>query len=374
MANDKGVRLARYEETLNLNPHGRKKMRCPSCGSLSFIPYVISESGAAVDLQECGRCDHQESCGYHLTPSQYWQKYPERNPIQKMTPEQKAEARENERKRIAALRHEAQLLALREINSQLEQVQDSGEQEPSNIQEKASYSPSKAISRIPWEIVSRTEQRALETNFYRFLCRHFKADVIKRVFEMYHIGADKFGRVVFWQIDNLNEVRAGKIMQYADNGHRAKNPDGTPLQGATNWVHSVLLKHGQLPQEWKLDQCLFGAHLLTLDDLPCNVCLVEAEKSAIIGACAFPEFIWVATGGKYNLKASTLAPLIDYTNETQLGVQVFADLGSRDDWERRLEPLADILPYSLSDLLERNATPKAIGKGMDIADLICGEF
>ena len=74
--------------------------------------------------------------------------------------------------------------------------------------------------------------------------------------------------------------------------------------GAIDWVHAKLKKSGVLSDDWELSQCLFGEHLLGLRPND-TVCLVESEKSAIIGSAVIPDYIWLATGGKGNLKSDT---------------------------------------------------------------------
>ena len=46
-----------------------------------------------------------------------------------------------------------------------------------------------------------------------------------------------------------------------------------------------------------MTQCLFGEHLLTRYPERI-VALVEAEKTAVIGAGFIPEYVWLATGGR----------------------------------------------------------------------------
>lgn len=360
------VRLASYEETKKLNPNGRQKMRCPQCGAVSFKPYIFAETGEAIDAQECGYCDHAARCGYNLTPAQYWQKYPERKPNNGMSKEERRQEREL-RKELE--RKHRQRQDLKELAKLLSPAGDIN----ATSTLSAETEPEKAPSRIPWELVRRSEERAENTPFFRFLCTHVDADTVRQIFKLYHVGADKLGRSIFWQIDEAGEVRTGKVMEYAENGHRAKLPNGDAKPGAMNWVHSVLKKKGSLPESWQLEQCLFGAHLLRSDDLPQPVCLVEAEKTAIIAACFMPQYTWIATGGKNNLKSATLRPLIKYAKMSG-PVTVFADLGSREAWAAKLEPLRLLLPFTLSDLLEKSATAEARARGLDLADYLTGEF
>ena len=120
-------------------------------------------------------------------------------------------------------------------------------------------------------------------------------------------------------------------------------------------------KHRVLPREWELTQCLFGEHLLKKYPDK-QVCLVEAEKTAIIGAALMPQFVWVAVGDK-----------------TQLGDKVeilegrtiiaFPDVDGYDKWmEKCGERL--YLNIQVSDYLQQNATEEDKQIGADIADVL----
>lgn len=362
---NKGVRLASYSEALALNPRGRKKLRCPQCGALSFVPYIFEDSGEAVDLDECGRCDHQESCGYHKPPGEYFREYPERRPDNGMTPEERREAWQKHKDN---LRHEHQLQERARLEKEI--LGEEAPEAPTMPENK----PNPGIIRHSWKIVQNCEKRAYNWQnhpFFRFLVCRFGWEKVEEVFKLYHIGADKQGRTIFWQIDTEGEVHAGKIIKYNEDGHRAKNPDGTPEPGAATWVHSKLQKAGLMATDLELQQCLFGEHLLKLnvDDIPEGVCLVEAEKTAVICALYKPQYIWIATGGKYNLKPEKLDALQRYVQATR-PLLVYPDLGAFDDWKARLEVLGDWMPYRISTLLEEVATDEDRAKGLDLADFI----
>ncbi len=60
-----------------------------------------------------------------------------------------------------------------------------------------------------------------------------------------------------WQVDRSGES-PGKVVQYDPRtGHRVK--------GAQHWTHSLA---GGIPDGFKLDQCLFGEHLLDKSHAP----------------------------------------------------------------------------------------------------------
>lgn len=129
-----------------------------------------------------------------------------------------------------------------------------------------------------------------------------------------------------------------------------------------NWVHSILKKQKTLDEDWQLSQCLFGEHLLSVypDKV---VVLVESEKSAVIGSSIFPGYVWLATGGKSQLSADKLRVLTGRT------VILFPDADGYADWKQRAESMT-FCKAIVSDLIEKNATPKQKAAHIDIADWI----
>ena len=110
-----------------------------------------------------------------------------------------------------------------------------------------------------------------------------------------------------------------------------------------------------------MTQVLFGEHLL--DQYPDSiVCLVEAEKSAVICAGLMPEYVWVATGGKTQL-GERLDVLRGRT------VIAFPDVDAYDEWKEYFQGRMD-LNVTVSDMLEENATVEDREAQIDIADLL----
>ena len=129
---------------------------------------------------------------------------------------------------------------------------------------------------------------------------------MQRAAQRYRLGASRDGGVIFWQIDECDLLRDGKIMHYRPDCHR--DHDRKPT-----WATYLLRKNGRLPKDWNTDHCLFGLHLL-MEDVRCmradvKVAVVEAEKTAVIMSEVKPEYIWLATGGKTELNVAKLRPL-----------------------------------------------------------------
>ena len=52
---------------------------CPQCGRKRCFARYIDEEGQIVFPDNVGRCDHEQSCGYHYSPSDYFKDNPDAN-------------------------------------------------------------------------------------------------------------------------------------------------------------------------------------------------------------------------------------------------------------------------------------------------------
>ena len=222
----------------------------------------------------------------------------------------------------------------------------------------------------------------------------------------YHLGASKDGGVVFWEIDDQQQVHTGKIMYYQPDCHRDKNHNPT-------WVHKLM--KDKLPANYELLHCLFGLHLLSntnptnqtnkkesvksvssvvektdssdssnscsennfsvisvISVCPKNIAIVESEKSAVILSEIFKDFIWMSCGGLQMFKPELLAPLVNHK------VVVFPDTDETGEaykkWFDVLQQASKTYPFRyplrISRLLEDHATPEQKTRKIDIVDYI----
>lgn len=251
---------------------------CPKCGDRHSFVYYVDENNVPLH-PSVGRCNHESGCGYHYTPKEYFQEHPEH----RTTNDFSFDRQRAEQKKV-----------------------------------KQQSKPT-AIGYIPPHYVEKSQSE--RSNFFRFLFTLLTSyygdkakEVLKRLLEEYRLGATRDGSVIFWQIDRTGKVRTGKVMQYnPEDGHRIKGGQTS----AVNWIHSILKKQRVLAEDWQLSQCLFGEHLLkTHPDKV--VVLVESEKSAVIGSAIFPDYVWLATGGKSQMREEKLRVLSGRTELLQL--------------------------------------------------------
>ncbi len=302
---------------------------CPACHQKRvFARYIDTETGQHIS-PDVGRCNREDKCGYHYTPSQYFKDHPENR--SEYRPDDTGYSHKKSAFSNAIKKDENQHIS---------------------------------IDTIPGKYVS--QYLGYNSDFVRFLLSlfdHYFMDcpTIQRLMSEYYLGCTGNGSVIFWQIDSQNRIRTGKIMRYnPDTGKRIKKESG-----AIDWMHAKMKRAGMLIDSWTLSQCLFGEHLLRKRPED-TVCLVEGEKSAVIGSGFMPEYIWLATGGKQNLKSEKCECL------KGRNVVLFPDLGAFDAWKEKGESIARKVGFSLSvsDILEEIATGQERENGYDIADYL----
>lgn len=223
-----------------------KKFVCPNCNKKTFVKFIDNETNNYINAID-GRCDRESKCGYFKKPSNNFSITNSNNYIPKV---------------IQPTYHKK-------------------------------------------DIVLQFYDTMQQSNFIVHLLSVFsKKDVLKAI-EMYHLGITNYwsNATVFWQIDDTNKIRGGKIMQYNCNtGKRVKQPFNH-----VSWVHKQLKLNNFI-----LQQCLFGLHHLKSITTNDTICITESEKTAIIMSILFPKYLWLATGSKTGFKEEMLQPLKEY--------------------------------------------------------------
>lgn len=282
-----------------------KLFLCPSCGKKQLKCYVDTVSNEYLPVY-VGRCNREVNCAYHYTPKQYLEEH----------------GGENEYKPFV-------------------------QSKPTQI---------KPISYIAQDLVEKSMSSS-DNHFIDYLKVIFgnsKADELRLKF---NIGTSKYwqGANVFWQIDNNYRSRAGKVMLYnPQTGKRIKEPFSH-----IQWVHSILKI-----SDFNLVQCLFGLHQLSIESKQKPIAIVESEKTAILMTVVYPEFVWMASGGK-NLSIELFKPI------RSRKITLFPDLKCFEVWQAKATEMRQLgCSIQVSDILERNATASDRNEGLDLADYL----
>lgn len=175
------------------------------------------------------------------------------------------------------------------------------------------------------------------------------------VFANYYVGTSKQGHTIFWQIDEQERVRTGKMMKYYPQGHPKFGHRDKESSWNFDFVHATLARHWDEekkemtyeppypyphlfnPDEQEMKQTLFGMHLLSRYP-EAEVHIVESEKTALIMATAYGNHlhqVWMACGGVENLSNEKLKPIIEHRRR----IILYPDRDAIDRWRAKQENL-----------------------------------
>lgn len=254
--------------------NGGKKERCPQCGKLRFVPFVLTADPTVKAGPEYGRCDREQSCGYFRYPD----KPIDTGAVMVRQPEPPKEP--------ILMPFEVMVQPLDYIENSL----------------LAAYAP---LFNERWTY--------LHGIMGRYCC-----------------GTGTHGECIYYQYDGTH-VRTAKAILYGKDGHRVKVEDGgLPVW----WLHKSPTV-AEYTRGKELKQCFFGQHLLRCYP-NASVYVVEAEKTAVMMATTdskpMCDRIWLACGGSQMLKgAIDLMPLIGRD------VTLVPDDGQYWNWRRTAE-------------------------------------
>lgn len=144
---------------------GSRKEVCPQCGRKRFVPYVSAADGHTIITDETGamafgRCDREQSCGYHAKPAKT----------------------------------------------------------PTDIQ-PVKIEPKRGA---PMRFASSVIRPSVASNLPIWLLNYFSPERVREAVNAYRVGATDDGWTIFWQIDEGGHIHAGKAIPYGEDGHRMK--------------------------------------------------------------------------------------------------------------------------------------------------------
>lgn len=350
-----------------LKSKGVPKLDCPYCGAKKhWVRYVDTETGKVLPSQY-GKCDNADKCGHHDRPPLESKCY--------FVPFQQIQNYNEKAYRIKAndkyhYLPKSQVFEISETGCYVSEFNLSDAKAPPytagdykwfKVDGKVKVKHRKPqpqpeptpVSFIDYEIYERSLKGYENNNLIKYLDTIFGIDKVNHLIDLYSIGTSSRyggGTTVYWQIDSNDNIRAGKLIKYAENGHR--------IHGKNNWVHSILKL-----DNFNLKQCLFGEHILKHAP-DATVCIVESEKTAIIAAAILPDKVWLATGGAENLSKDKMKVL------RGRNVILFPDASKDGRIYNKWKQKADEFGFDCSDYLERYATDEQKAQGVDIADFL----
>lgn len=283
---------------------------CPSCNKKRLVRYIDIETNDYVN-PKVGRCDREINCGYHYSPKLFFQ--------------------DTKQDYVSRISDSVPFL---------------------NLKKETDFHTS--------EVLNKTLKNFDRNYFVQFLKSKFEIKKVNEMVSDYKIGTadNSYFGTVFWQIDSLEKIRGGKIINYNSLGKRTKY---------INWIHAIQIKQKEIIS-FNLNQCLFGLHLMSRSSK--IIAIVESEKTACIMSMLFSKYEWMATGSLNGLNEKKIKVIKHRT------IILYPDLGIDNgkgtpflQWQQKRDALHKLgFDIEISDLLEQKSTYSDREKGLDIAD------
>lgn len=319
---DYNIRLEKYKSR-------NQKRNCPQCNKNTFVPYYDYANNCYIN-DNVGRCDREIECGYHYKPKEYFKDNPTDDLPRTFVPKQRSANGTNGARQRAE---------------------------------------SKKIQTISFDYIKRAMLNR-NNQLKDFLQNLFPLDIIENTFDKYFVGSTKDGRIVYPLIDRNGEARTAKVMLYdPKTGKRIKDEINS-----FDWLHTILDKKGLLPDGFAKETCLFGEHLISLEENKDKIVnILESEKSALIASMYQPQHIWMASGGMNSLNVGKLQAL----RGEKIILHPDADTTNIafDKWSKIMQEARQMgFEIGVSTLLKRICTPEQKAKGYDLGDYIIDDM
>ena len=343
-----------------------KKHICVNCNKRSFVLYVDTETGNYL-TDDFGRCDRSTNCGYHKAPPKGKKAFNIPFLLLKSISD-----------KAHKLTDELGFISIVPNSQILEQTKNdcwitewflkssiinylNFESKYFNTDEVGFINTIRNKEPPPEVVPSFHSLELLDKMYYQnsqldnlteFLKIHFSKDEVFTAMQNYFItGTNHFWNdaTVFWQINDKEQIQGAKVMLYDKiTGKRIKKP-----YNHINWLHKAIKE-----PDFNLCQCLFGLHLIN-EDYQKTIAIVESEKTAILMSIFLPDFIWLATGSKGNLKFELLKPI------KKRNIVLFPDKGEYFNWLNKATEINALgFKIAVSELIEQTD----FENGFDLAD------
>ncbi len=343
-----------------------KKFVCPNCNKKTFVLYVDTETGNYL-TDDFGKCDREQNCNHHKAPPKGKKGYlinvlslkditdkaikiTDLNGLISIVP--KSQILEQSKNSCWITEWFLKTLTINYLSSESKYF-NTDEVTFINAVITKEPPPPIAPSFHSLDLLEKMyEINPQIDNLSKFLKSKFSEDEVFEATNKYFItGTNQFwsNATVFWQIDDKEQMHAGKIMLYDSvTGKRIKEP-----YNHINWMHKAIKEI-----DFNLFQCLFGLHQ-TNEDYQKTIAIVESEKTAIVMSIFIPDYIWMATGSKQNLKFELLKPI------KKRNIVLFPDKGEFKDWKNKATGLNGLgFKIAVSELIEQTN----FSNGFDLAD------
>lgn len=311
--------MKNYRYSLEPYKGPSSRYTCPACGvKHQLVRYIDTETNTHL-ADHIGRCNREYQCGYHAKPKEYLEEVNRYNDI---PPEKQY----------------ATVLSPK----------------PTGVNPKYQIpKPNGTIDYMPEHALTETLCCYDDNHFVSFLKKKLGTAVTQDLINRYRIGTNHYwdSSTVFWQIDIQGRIRTGKVMLYNPATGRRLKEYG---QSFITWMHKVMRY-----DDYTLQQCLFGEHLLNTSKLP--VAIAESEKTAIIAAHYIPHFVWLAAGSLKGLTAEKLKVCRGRR------IMLFPDAGAYKQWA---DIAATVPNCKVSPMVEDWCKDNNEEPGSDIADML----
>ena len=213
---------------------GSNRYVCPQCGRKKcFTRYVDVETGEYVG-EDCGKCNHTASCGYHYPPREFFRDHPE---LRRKGDYQTEYVNGKQKLNISR-----KIQGIGSLSLKMGQT-DMGQTEFFDFEWVRKAMLRKSTFRLWLEklmmekVVGGDEPGMSEAHLQSVLDAYYVGGTAKDVV----IGGINYGpAVVFWLIDEQQRVHDAKLMAYRKDGHR--------VQGWANSMRSICERSHLGPQ------------------------------------------------------------------------------------------------------------------------------